>query len=357
MALSTQDKGESKLLCSKGLARRQGLIDFIEPRTSPAAEDMETGGARGDLLLRHDDGVVREVFNARCGELTLLNSTLLQSEIAKREALLGFVYRLYRVGRTRTPVELRRELQHAEVESVISCFQRLSFMGSSSSEDLVAHCEESGSQDGDVLAHVMDPLQLRYLLTFHRSGTREELRSAGIDTLIGACQRRDPAAVHAWFRVLTGSTDSLPGDAPQYFRSILLELWKSGGADLGALAVEIAILDAQLFDDLGWESTRAFCAQLRRVTGPGCEALDAFLTDEDVDGALVIAEELKQDDLVQHFRKLVNSYSTKLHRDLRRNVMSAAGQARAPETDGSESASPVAGHESAFRPLGYAAAS
>lgn len=361
MSPHLESKPETKLLCGKGLARRQGLVAFVEPRQGGEADEMDSASGRIDLRLRHDDGVIREVFNARCGELTLLSSSSVQAELSKRETLLRILYRLYQIGRNNTPADLRRQLQPADVEAVISSIQRMSFTGTSCLEEIVEFCETSGQADQDVLAHVIDPLQLRYLLTFHRSATREEIRKSGVDTLISACKRKDALAIKAWFEQLTATTESLPGDAPQYFRSVLLDLWKSGGADLGALAYEIAVLDVQLFDYLGWESTRAFCAQLRRITGPGCEALDAFLTDEDMDGALMIAEELRQDDLITHFRKLVKSYSTKVHRDLRRSVMCAAGHARESESMSQPAFSSSSTNSSApqpgFRSLGWTPAS
>lgn len=331
MPLINAVKGDAKVLCNKGLARRQGLIDFLYPHATSTAEEMEAGNPRADLVLRHDDGVIREVFNTRCGDLSLADGAALQPEWVKREALLRTIYRLYSIGHKRTPADLRRQLHGSEVEAVISSIQRLNFMGMGAADGLLDFCEQSANGDDDVLAHVMDPLQLRYILTFHCPTTRDELCRARVNTLIDACRARDGVAVKSWFSTLTSTTDTLPGDAPQFFRSVLLDLWKTGGADLSFLAYEIAVLDAQLFEELGWESTRSFCAQLRRITGPGCEVFDAYLTDEDIDGALIVAEELHQEELIIHFRKLATTYSTKSHRDMRKSVLTAAGQAREPE--------------------------
>lgn len=318
---------EENLLCLKGLARRQGLVGFISRQGIPTTEDVGPVDSRSTLLLCHDDGIIREVFNSRAGDLNLVDESLRQAEWAKRNTLLRLLYRLYRAGRDHTPAELRREIRTSEVEAVISAIQRLSFMGNPTADELVAFCEHSAKGDDDVLGHVMDPFQLRHILSFHHPSTREQIGSESIATLVAACRERNIPVVQIWFHDLIRNHEFLPKDTPQLLRAILLSLWKSGQAELGALAFEIAVLDVQLFDDLGWESTRAFCTQLRRATGPGCESLDSYLTDEDIDDALTISEELRQDDLVVHFRKLATTYNTQHHRALRKRVLVAAGKA------------------------------
>lgn len=316
---------EENLLCEKGLAKRRGLLAFLNGNVELAAEgDVEH--TRDDLLLRHDDGVIRETFNRRCGDIGLLNPGFRAEEETKRHALLSLIYRLYKATRDLTPKEIRRELRTSEVEALISAVQRLVLIGGPALRDLAAHCERCAVKENDLLACVMDPLMLRHILTFYRASTEREVGSAALDTLKDACRRGNAAAVRSWFHGLVLSCESLPKDISQLLRATLLELWRAGDADLGALAHEIAVLDVQLFEDLGWESTRAFCSQLRKITGLRCESLDIFLTDEDVDDALTISEELNQTDLVQHFRKLVGTYDVRKHRDFRRNIMGAAAK-------------------------------
>lgn len=317
---------ETNLLCPKGLAKRQGLVTFIGNQGITPSEDVGTTESRASLILRHDDGVIREVFNARCGDLNLLDAAARETELGKRNALLRLIFRLYRAGMNQTPVEVRREIRASEVEAVIAAIRRLSFMGNPKWEELLTYCEQCTAADTDVLAHVMDPFQLRHILTFHSESTRQQIGTETLGTLMTVAQGSDASAVRIWFQDLIRANEFLPKDTPQVFRAVLFELWKHGQGNLGALAFEIAVLDVMLFDDLGWESTRAFCTQLRRITGPGCETLSAYLTDQDVDDALTISEELRQEDLVVHFRKLATTYTTKQHRDLRKRVLVAAGK-------------------------------
>jgi hypothetical protein len=173
----------------------------------------------------------------------------------------------------------------------------------------------------------MDPFSLRYVLTYHSEASREEIGIENLNTLASAALHRDGAGIRAWFQALLAQHDSLPKDITQLLRRVMLDVASSGHGDLGTLAFEITTLEVEVSQDLGWESIRAFCAQLRRITAPGCEALDAYCTDEDIDEALTAVESLHQEDLVAHFRKLAVSYDVRQHSQLRRKVFLAAGVA------------------------------
>jgi len=323
----------SRLLCEKGLVKRHSLFSYLGIETIAADEDIPTTNEpRETLLLRHDDAVIRDVFNARHGALDLMNGAVRAAELNRRATSLDLIYRLYALGRSQTPVELRRALQSSEMEMVMSAIKRLSLMGQNSIEALVGYCEANAGRDVDLLAHVMDPFQLRYLLSYCSEATRERVGSAALDTLRVACQRKDAAAVRSWFQAIRRTLKNVPLDFPQLVRGVILELWQAGGGDLGTVSTELAVVDTQLFSELGWETTRAFCAQLRRVTGPGCEAFDGFLTDEDIDSALTISEELRQAELVTHFQKLASSYNTMAHREVKRTIFARAQLPKAEES-------------------------
>lgn len=311
-----------RLLCSKGLA----VSGVLVPLATSAEPASRIPGALSPALqqLQRDETTIRTVFNQRYPAIDVFDMVARQAEVEKRTALLCVVYRLYGTGRNCTPPELRRELLAFEVDALLSCLQRLALMGHPSWDALVDHCERAAAADDDVLAHVMDPLGLRFLLTFHSPQLSESINGHSLAPLETSCRLCDRGAIRAWFGRLLSGPAPLPNDAPQRLRALLLELWRAGVGDLGMLSHEIAVLDVTLFEDLGWESTRLFCAQLRRITGPRSEALDAYLTDEDIDGALLSAEELRQDELTAHFRRLAVSYDTKLHRDVRRSVYATA---------------------------------
>lgn len=310
------------LLCSKGLALTGVLVPLATGGRGTVTGEL--ADSRSLQQLRKDEATIRQVFNARYRAIDVFDPAAREVEIAKRTELLCAIYRLYGTSRNLTPPELRRELQSFEVEALMSVLQRLLFAGFRSLESLVDHCEQCAAADDDLLAHVMDPLLLRYLLTLSTPGLEHSIANLPLEPLEKACRVCDRSAIRAWFQRLLADSASVPLDAPQRLRALLFELWRAGVGDLGMLAHEIAVVDVALFDEMGWENTRLFCAQLRRITGPRSEALDAFLSDEDIDGALTAAEELRQEELVAHFRRLATRYDTKLHRDVRRSIFVTA---------------------------------
>src|SRR5579883_2249948 len=106
------------LLCDKGLAKREGLLKFLQ-----GAKHDEVDGlidSRDVLQIRYDEGVIREVFNARYSSVQPMDARTKKQQIETRSAFLLVVYRLYAAGRARTPAELRRPLQPTEVQTAIA---------------------------------------------------------------------------------------------------------------------------------------------------------------------------------------------------------------------------------------------
>jgi hypothetical protein len=333
---AVQSTGE--LLTFKGLACAGALVSLA--RTVPKL-GFSPNAVEGALKkIARDEGVIRDVFNRRYRDIDALDLTDREFQLQKRSTLLRLVYDLYLVGCAQIPLDARRALQASEVETILSAVQRISITAAVSYPALLQHCCEQAAAESEVLPNVMDPLQLRFVLSFHSQQTREIAQSFDLAALRDVCMRHDREAMRRWFETLHASVESLPRDLPQFLRALLLEFWRYGEGDLGMLAHEIAVVDVRLYEDLGWETTRAFCAQLRRMTGPGAEALDAFLTDEDIDSALVVAEELRQADLIAHFRKLASTYNTTLQRDVARSVATVAARFRSGELPAQERVKP-----------------
>jgi hypothetical protein len=314
--------GIDNVICGKGLAAPGGLLNFLE--SQGIGLSSLSGSPQVENILRSDEAVIRHVFNTRYTALEFMDRAAKAAEIAKRELLLSAVYRMYACSAARLPVDLRRSLHALEVENVLSTLVRLTVTSRISIEAAIQFCEERAAVDDDLLAHVMDPLQQRYLFCYHSPAVAEQMGQERLDTLRRVCRMADRAGLHAWFEELVPHLSILSREAPQFLRSVLLDVWRMSGGDMAGLAFEIAVLDARLFGEMGWESTRTFCSLLRRITSPGCEVLDPFLNDEEVDCALLVSEALHQDELITHFRKLTSSFNTKQQRDLHRAVLHLA---------------------------------
>jgi hypothetical protein len=323
MKSSAHSNDAAKFLCPKGLARTGGLYEFLGAH---GVEVSELGGnCRSGRVLRQDEITLRQAFNHRFqGVNDYTDASSKTAALEERATLLVYLYRLYAAGRVNIPAELQRPLQTAEVEGVLSTLRRLSVTSRPNIEALVVECERHAELDTDVLAHVMDPLLVRFLLSCGAAEAEQQLGADRLRVLVDACARNDRQSIQAWFDALVPHLAVLSRHLPQFLRSLVLGIWRDGGTGLEALAFETAVLDERLFADLGFESTRLFCSALRRITAPGCEVLDPYMNDEEIDAALVAVEAINQDELVAHFRKLASTYNTQTHRLLRRRVEAAA---------------------------------
>jgi hypothetical protein len=310
------------LLCNRGLPKVGILQHFVWAHgVTPA---VVGGVPLADRMVRHDDAAIRDAFVRLYAAVEVLDPQAREQEFAHREERIRAIYRLYTAGLKKLPTTLRRPLQQEEVQEFFATIKRIRYTGHAVLETLIADAERCASSDEDMLAHVMDPLQIRYLLSACSPAVQQQLGAERVHALLNACQKADRAEVRAWFAALDPHFEVLSREMPQFLRSAILEMWRDGVRGLGILAFETAVLDVRMFGDLGWENTRLFCSLLRRITAPGSEVLDPFLNDEEIDCALSAAEKLKQDELIAHFRKVASSYDTRLRRDVYRAVMAAA---------------------------------
>ncbi len=291
------------------------------------------GGARAQAAAieakQADEAAIRGVFNRWCGPVQFLDQEARVREQAEREELFQALCRLMAISRLHTAGGAGRKVRTGDLERVITCFRRLALMWKVRPSEIAAYCETRAANDDNVLAHVADPFQLRYILTFHTEVPGAVVTAEALVQLREACVACDQQAMRAWFDAIGEKKDALPKDTPQALRYLLLQLWNAGAGDLETLAYELAVLDTRMFDAMGWENTRMFCALLKRIGGGRYPAFGAYITDEDLDEALQLHEELGNQDQVAHFRALLTVYETKLVRDLERAVVSSAKYAQA----------------------------
>jgi hypothetical protein len=314
----------SNLLCSKGLLQVDSLSNWM-------AGAMGGQGGLGFLpaaereVVKRDEITLRHAFASRFSAVELVDAGARLAELERRASMVALLFRAYRAGHRAVPLELRRELQAAEVEMFLSAVSRLVLTTGVPLLAMAEYLEVGAAADDDLVAHVFDPLQLRYVLACHDAVVRDQLGEERIRVLKAACTALDRTCLRAWFDDVVPYLDVLSKDAPQFLRGILHDVCRSGGGgDLAGLAYEIAALDVRMFGEPGWESSRTFCALLRLTTAPGSEVLDAYLTDEEIDTALLAAEAVRQDELIAHFRRLATSYNTRRHRTLHRSVAQRA---------------------------------
>ncbi len=306
----------------------QGMVNESISRSSGS---HTVGGGRGNAAEAQlaDEGAIRVVFNRWCGPVQFLDQEARMREQAERDELYQALCRLMAISRLHTLGVSERKVRAGDVERVITCFRRLALMWKVRPSEIAAYCETRAANDDNVLAHIADPLQLRYILTFHTEVPGAMITVSELGQLRDACVAGDQRAMRMWFDAIGEKKDLLPKDTPQALRFLLLQLWNAGAGDLETLAYELAVLDTRMFDAMGWENSRMFCALLKRIGGGRYPAFGAYITDEDIDEALELHQELGKQEQVAHFRALLTVYETKLVRDLERAVVSSAKYAQA----------------------------
>ena len=267
--------------------------------------------------------LIRAAFKGWSGPLELVDTGGRQKEIAEREAMLAAVLRLHAIGRSRVCTEEGRMVRAFDVERVLSCFRRLSLIAQVKPLDIAAYCEREAADDDNLLAHKADPLQLRYVLTFHKPETAGHF-SGKIEALKRVCERADQAGMRAWFEEIGANKAQLPKETCQFLRLALLRLWNRRMGDMETLAFELAVLEVRQFEAMGWENTRMFCALLRRIGGGNLPAFGAYLTSDDIQEALELHQAFGNIEQCAHFRALGTVHDPKLVGELEKAVFATA---------------------------------
>jgi hypothetical protein len=202
------------------------------------------------------------------------------------------------------------------VEAVLAVFKRLAITQGAGPEEVTSWCAAQALKDTNAYAHCIDPLQLRHLLTFYRDVPQQELGAAQVEALRAACRAQDAEAIRGWFETLGHRKTHLPKGTAQF----LHELWSQGAGGLELFAFELAVLETRMFDVIGWENMRSFCSLLKRISGSTNFLFSAYLTDEDIDEALMLNGEVDNAAECAYYRELAAAYQTRSLRELQRSI-------------------------------------
>jgi hypothetical protein len=267
---------------------------------------------------------LRAAFNRWAGSVQRLDTEGKKLEQQEREATLDALTRLLAISQQSHATGQARPVTVPDVDRVLTCFRRLTLLGSVTPSAIADYCEKTAADDDNLFARRADPLSLRYVLTYHQEPTRAWFAAQNMDRLRYVCERADLAGIRAWFAAATADKDALPKESGQYLRSWLLRFWNRRMGDLETLAFEQAVLEVRLFNTIGWENTRMFCALLRKIGGGDRTAFGAYLTKDDIAEALLWHEALGQSAHCAHLRALAGVHDTQLVEQLEQTVQATA---------------------------------
>lgn len=253
-------------------ARMAALQAEFEAIEAPAAE------------ARTPEATIRAVVNRRLGPITGYTAELRRRQEAERDELCRALKTLFELGVKGGGGEevLVREL---DVERVLAAMRRLSLVRGVPAKQVIEYCTIAA--DDGAQAHRLDPFQLRHVLTVHSLDPQDSLADLDLGVLLGALQRDDERSVREWFEEIASGLSGLSKGATARIKRLILEEALSHNSALEALVFEQAVLDVQMFGDLGWENSRLFYAQMGRATGGAKSPFLAYMNSEEIEDAVI----------------------------------------------------------------------
>jgi|GEM_PF-3090774 len=281
---------------------------------------------RGSLAtLESRENVIRNVAKKWFGPLEMLDPKARANERERHEAILHTLFRLHRLSCNLVPETQRLPLAEQDVVSAIMVLNRIAITVKCPVAAIVGYCESRSVREENPLLNQLDPLQLRHLLAFHQDIPHEELNALDIHTLRTACETCAKKDIHLWFETVTKRKCALPVGAPQFLRQLMSDLWLAGHRDfVETFATELAVLDAAMFDALGWENSRLFLAIFKRIHGASCRPVSLYIDAEEIVTAIELYEQLADNDQVIHFRALSTTFEAAALRRLEHTILAAS---------------------------------
>lgn len=290
---------------------------------------MSAPSTDADLSAPSSLAIIRAVVASRAGPTALLDRSALHQLGAAQERLCTTLGRLHQIGMENTPVKLRRLVRESEVERAATLLRRLVLITPDLDQGtLVAHCEQTATEDLDYHAHLLDPFQLRHVLTFHEDIPHENLTAVELYELSRALEQGQTAAVSRWFRQIGARAATLPRGTTAHLRELLGRHCHAGmkRETLAAYAFELAALDVQLVGPLGWENSRLFCALLKQIGGDTVPGLESYVEPAEIGQAVLRFRATGNKRQLDYFFGLESVFDHTALQLLERNVLKTAEQ-------------------------------
>jgi hypothetical protein len=292
------------------------------PFADSTASNTPFGGVKS---LEYRECMIRNTLKKWFGPLEMLDPKARAEERARNEAILQTLLRLHRVSCNLVSEDQRIPISEEDIHAAIIVLNRIAITLKSPASAIISYCEARAVREKNPRANQLDPLQLRHLLSFHQDIPHEELTALDLQKLRASCEKGSTEEIQLWFETVAARKQALPLGTPQYMRQLMVDLWNAGHKDfLDTFATELAVIDAGMFDALGWENARLFFAIFKRIHGSACRAISGYLNDEDIDNAMEIYKQLGDSDQVVHFRALSTVHEPKELRRLERTILAAA---------------------------------
>lgn len=278
--------------------------------------------------------IIHTVANRRDSSAAMKDRETVQREQVERNNIGLLLHALHEIADTHIPPAQRRLVQEAEIKRAIAVLRRffLSHPGVKL-EELLDHCEQATSRDRSALAHLIDPLQLRHVLTFHRGIPDAVLTAADLQALDVAVEHGLDAAVIDWFARIGLRSTSLPKATPAYLRTVFARACRPGvsGSLLEILSFESAVLNMRVQGVLGFEDTRLFFSLLKQIASGSVPGLDRYLEAGETNHAVVQHRTVGNTWAADYFKVIAAEFDHTALATLEQRVIHTAAQRAAAQ--------------------------
>jgi hypothetical protein len=211
-----------------------------------------------------------------------------QREQVDRTNLGLLLHSLHEIADACVPPAQRRLVQESEVQRALAVLKRFALLFPEVRlEQLLTHCEEATARDRNPVAHLIDPFQLRHVLTFQPESAAAALSAEELHTIERLAEHGPVAEIAAWFARVDATCPQLSQSAPGALRAVFARACRAfaPAAHLEALSFEISVLTLRLQGVIGFEDTRLFFSLLKQIGGATVPALDDYLQSDEVNHA------------------------------------------------------------------------
>lgn len=235
-----------------------------------------------------------------------------QREQIERTNVGLLLHALHDIADSNIPPAQRRLVQESEVQRAITMLRRFFLLYPEVRlEQLLTHCEEATTRDRHPTAHLIDPFQLRHVLTFQADAPHTLLAAEPLAALERLVEHSPTAEIAAWFARIEDAFTELPKSAPVGLRTVFARACRAftPAANLEALAFETAVLTVRIQGVVGFEDTRLFFSLLKQIGGSTVAGLEGYLQSDELNHAVAQHRATDNNATADHLRGLANKFN------------------------------------------------
>lgn len=302
-------------------------------------------GKPEDADYRPDSAsIIHAVVTRRDGTAAIKDREALQREQIERTNLGLLLHALHEIADANIPPGQRRLVQESEVKRALIVLKRLALIQPEMRlEHLLTHCEEQATRDRNPVAHLIDPFQLRHVLTF-QSGPQDAVLTADELLAIERLVEHGPEAeIAAWFAQLGADSARLHKSAAGSLRAIFARCSRAfaPAAHLELLASETSMITLQVQGVVGFEDTRLFFSLLKQIGAKAIPGLEDYLQSDEINHATVQHRAAGNAAMGDYFRGLASNFDHSKLPALEQHLVATLAARTAPPPPPPEPAAPA----------------